>query len=238
MPLSPEQEWTLVACGLVAHADGILEAGEWDQVLWMLDERLPADEALTWVGRLADAKLLQKQLDTMAAPAPLFTESILEKSWRMALADGRGSAQEEAVHDEIAAKLGASRDEVATWRATWLERAHRRSEILAGFAAVLAASDGVTEPMEREQFGELLDRLPLAAGRRPELEALLGDPPDPEALIGQMLALDPDDRGLAMMAIVPVVRASGTGDAERELFVELAERVAVDPVQAERWLER
>jgi len=33
MPLSPEQEWTLAACGLVAHADGILEAGEWDRVL-------------------------------------------------------------------------------------------------------------------------------------------------------------------------------------------------------------
>jgi hypothetical protein len=31
--LTPEQEWTLVACGLIAHADDELEFGEWDQIL-------------------------------------------------------------------------------------------------------------------------------------------------------------------------------------------------------------
>ena len=44
----------LAACGLVAHADGIVEAGEWDRVLWMLDERIGAEDASAWVELLAD----------------------------------------------------------------------------------------------------------------------------------------------------------------------------------------
>ncbi len=238
MPLSPEQEWTLVACGLVAHADGILQADEWDQVLWMLDERLGASEATEWVGRLADHGSLRARLSQLAPPAPLFIETILEKAWRMALADGEASEAECEVHDELAEILGATADELAQWRETWLSRAQQRGEIVAGFAAVLAGSDGVTEPMERQQYVELLDRLPLAQGRRATLDGWLDSPPDLEALIGRTLGLAPEDRGIALMAIVPVVKAAGVGEVERELFLDLAERVAIDPAQAERWLDR
>ena len=56
MPLSPEQEWTIVACGLVAHADGILEVGEWDQVLYLLDERLDNEESQAWLELLAERR--------------------------------------------------------------------------------------------------------------------------------------------------------------------------------------
>lgn len=238
MPLSPEQEWTLVACGLVAHADGILQADEWDQVLWMLDERIDGGEAAAWVGRLADYDALRTRLGELPPPAQLFTETILEKAWRMALADGEVSDTERTVHDEVAKLLGAADGELSTWRDTWLSRAQRRGEIVAGFAAVLANSDGVTEPMERQQYSQLLDRLPLAEGRRGQLDGWLDAPPDLEALIGQTLGLQPEDRGLALMALVPVVKASGTGQIERELFLELAERVAIDPAQAERWLDR
>jgi tellurite resistance protein len=238
VPLSPEQEWTLTACGLVAHADGILEAGEWDQVLWMLDERLGAAEATEWVGWLSDEATLRARMKGMSPPAPLFTETILDKAWRMALADGEASEAERTVHDEIAGILGATPPELDAWRTQWLTRAQRRSEIVAGFAAVLAASDGVTEPMERTRYAELLDRLPLGPGRREAMETQLDAPPDIEALIGQTLGLDPEDRGLALMAIVPMVRAAGTGTVERALYLDLAERVAIDPDQAERWLER
>ena len=102
MPLSPEQEWTLVACGLIAHADGILEVGEWDQVLELLDERLDGDEATRWLDELADKAAREARLGELVPPAPLFSEPILEKAWRMALADGAGSDVEAAVHDTVA----------------------------------------------------------------------------------------------------------------------------------------
>ena len=36
MHLTPEQEWILVACGLIAHADGEIKPGERDLILAML----------------------------------------------------------------------------------------------------------------------------------------------------------------------------------------------------------
>src|SRR6186713_1875835 len=138
MPLSPEQEWTLVACGLVAHADGILEIGEWDQVLWMLDDRLPAGEAVGWLDVLADRTALLAKLDALSLPPPFFAETILERAWRMALADGRGSDDEAAVHDDVARRLGIDAREAAQWRAGWLQQAGRRAETIAAFAARLA----------------------------------------------------------------------------------------------------
>jgi hypothetical protein len=44
MPLTPEQEWIIAVCGLIAHADGELSPGESDHVLGMLDERLTREE--------------------------------------------------------------------------------------------------------------------------------------------------------------------------------------------------
>ena len=138
MPLSPEQEWTLAACGLVAHADGIVEAGEWDRVLWMLDDRVGDDDASAWVTLLADRGRLQAHVDELAPPMPFFCEAILEKAWRMALADGEGSEQEAAVHDALAVKLGIGASDVASMRERWMTQAYRRSELVAGFAAILA----------------------------------------------------------------------------------------------------
>ena len=53
MPLTPEQEWIIAACGLIAHADGDLSTGESDQMLTMLDERLTPAEHDRWVALLA-----------------------------------------------------------------------------------------------------------------------------------------------------------------------------------------
>jgi tellurite resistance protein len=238
MPLSPEQEWTLVACGLVAHADGVLEIGEWDEVLWLLDERVATDEVEPWIDLLSDEKALRRRFEELQPPAPFLTETILEKAWRMALADGGGTEAELSIHDEIAAKLGADAAEVQAWRETWDRRAHARAEVVAGFAALLAGSDGVTEPMERAEYEDLLRRLPLAEGRKTAMETLIDAPPDKEALIGATLALQPEDRGITLAGLVPIVKAAGQGRIERALFLELADRVAVDRTQAERLLER
>lgn len=238
MPLSPEQEWTLVACGLVAHADGVLEVGEWDEVLWLLDERVATDEVEPWIDLLSDEKALRRRFDELAAPAPMLCEGILEKAWRMALADGNGTEAEQTIHDEIASKLGVDDGEVSAWRSAWNDRAHRRAEVVAGFAALMAGSDGVTEPMERAEYDDLVRRLPLADGRLDAVSGLIDAPPDKEALIGATLSLSPEDRGIALAALVPIVKAAGQGKIERALFLELADRVAVDRAQAERLLER
>jgi len=238
MPLSPEQEWTLVACGLVAHADGIVEVGEWDQVLLLLDERVEGDEATQWVDILSDKAQLDKRFAELQPPAPLFSEDILARSWRMALADGKGSDEEAAVHDTIADKLGVARDETARLRTQWLEQAQRRSEIVAGFAVIVATQDDRMDPMEAVEYESLLERLPLGDGRRDAMRTLLDEPPALDALVGQLLALPAEERGIAMLSLVPLVHAGSAGQGERDLFVDIAERLAIDRADAEAMLER
>lgn len=238
MPLSPEQEWTLVACGLMAHADGILEVGEWDQVLYMLDERVDGDDANTWVDLLSDRDAVQARFDTLAPPAPLFSEDILARAWRMALADGKGSDEEAAVLSTIAERLGVPATETTRLRQQWLQQAHRRSEIVAGFAVIVATLDDRMDTMEAAEYESLLERLPLAPGRDEAMRQLLDAPPPLDTLVGQLLALPSEERGIALLSLVPLVHVSSGGQAEQALFVDVAERLAIDRADAEAMLRR
>ncbi|MCH9686512.1 MAG: hypothetical protein K0V04_34080, partial [Deltaproteobacteria bacterium] len=176
-------------------------------------------------------------LEGLPPPPPLFSESILEKAWRMALADGQGSEDEAQVHDGLAAKLGVPAPEAARLRAQWLALAHRRSELVAGFAAVLANLDGRLDPSEAIELDALLDRLPVADGRREALVALRDAPPSLDAIVGELLSMEAEERSIALLALTPVVRASARGDRERALFLDVASQLAIAPEEAERMLE-
>lgn len=238
MPLSPEQEWTLAACGLVAHADGIVEAGEWDRVLWMLDERIGAADANAWVDLLADRARLRAHLDSLPPPMPFFAEGILEKAWRMALADGEGSEQEAAVHDALAARMGIPAEEAARLRRAWLVQAHRRSKIVVGFAAILANLDGRLDASEAAELDALVERLPIPAPHRPALRALRDNPPTLSWVVGELMGMDAEERGIALLALVPLLHAHAEGSRERALFLEVAAQVAISPTEAQRMLDR
>ena len=238
MPVSPEQEWSLVAAGLIAHADGVLEVGEWDQVLWLLDERLGVEEAGRWLDLLADRDKLRAHLDNLAPPPQFLAESILDKAWRMALADGRVTETEERAHDELATRLGVELDDVEKWRTQWTARAGKRAEVIAGFAALIARADETVTSEERMQFEELLERLPLPPERRKQLAARLDDPPPLMEVVGGMTALPPEDRVLALLGLVPIVRADDRSDRARDQFLDLAQQVAVAREDAEKMLDR
>ena len=238
MPLSPEQEWTLVACGLMAHADGVLDVEEWDQVLWMIDERLEGEEVEPWKARIADVANLRAYAEGLALPPPLFSQTILEKAWRVALADGYGSPEEASLHDELAEQLGIDQETIGQWRATWTANARRRSELIAGFAALIARADDVVTDAERSRFVELLARLPMTEERRAELRGLVDDPPELMQLVGGFTALAPEERAIAMVGLAPIVAADDRGTDARSMFIELAGRVAITREDAERLLER
>jgi len=238
MPLSPEQEWTLLACGLVAHADGVLDAEEFEQVLFMLDERIDGDERSAWVQRLQDEQALRAHASTLQLPPPLFSDDILAKAWRMALVDGCGSAREVEVHDEVATMLGENVASVAQQRETWSTQAHARSELIAGFAAHIAQADGQISASERDSFDALLGRLPLAEGTRGAMKNLLSEPPQMAMLVGGFAALPPEERRIAMLDLVPIVHADGRDEVARAAFVELAEAIAIGNDDATRMLDR
>ena len=236
--LTPEQEWTLVACGMIAHADDELEFGEWDQILRLIDTTVEDEQVQPWLDVLGDRPALERRFAELEPPLPFVCEQLLEQAWRMALADGSGSEVEAAVHDRIAEKFGISTEQAQTWREQWTADAATRAELVVSFAAALANLDGRMDSAEAVQFDSLLERMPLTVSRRLELANLLYAPPKIEELGTKLAALAAEAREAVLYDIAPLVQASHSGDREREVFLELASLAAVPPDRAQQLLER
>lgn len=233
MPLTPEQEWIIAACGLIAHADGDLSPGESDQMLVMLDDRLAPDEHARWLALLADGPALRQAFAELPPPLPAFTEPLLEKAWTMALADGHASDAELRELERIADELGISASELAGWRRQWTEHAVELAEHTAAFAAVLVHHDGTIDPDEATQFRALLDRLPLSPHRREQLAtSLLASAPAVDH-VGARLAALPRERRLSVLrSLAPLVAASSRADLGRSFFLSMARAAAIPAEQA------
>ena len=236
--LTPEQEWTLVACGLIAHADDMLEFGEWDQILRLVDANVDEEDMQPWLDMLGDRPALERRFTQLDPPLPHVAEELLDKSWRMALADGSGSEVEAAVHDRIAEKFGVDAQQAQQWRERWTREAAARAELVVAFAAALANLDGRMDSAEAAQFDSLLERMPVSVARRLELSSLLYAPPKIDELGERLAQLGADARESVLYEIAPLVKASLRGDREREVFLELARLAAVPVHRATELLEQ
>ncbi len=235
--LTPEQEWVLVGCGLIAHADDILEVGEWDQILRIVDARLADDEAERWLDLLMDRAALEKRFAELPPPLPTFSEELLDHCWRMALADGNGSEVEAAVHDRIADKLGVDGDQAAQLRETWTRKAADRAEIVVSFAAAMANLDGQLDSAEAVAFDSLVERLPLPVHRRVDLAGILYAAPGLDEVADKLRQMAIGDREAVLFELAPLVNASARGERERKAYLELAGLAAVPRDRAEKLLE-
>lgn len=234
--LTPEQEWTLVACGLIAHADDTLEFGEWEQILRLIDASVDDEGLQPWLDMLGDRRALEKRFAELPPPLPFFAEELLEQAWTMALADGSGSEVEAEVHDRIADKLGIATERAAALRKLWTRQAGERAELVVAFAAALANLDGRMDSAEAVQFDSLLERMPVPVARRVELAALLYMPPKLDELGRRLGALDEAAREAVLHEIAGLVDASSDGQRERAVFLELASLAAIPRDRAERML--
>lgn len=238
MALTPEQEWTLVGCGLIAHADEILDIGEWDEVLRYVGSTLSEADQQVWMEILSDQDQLEQRFGELRPLPEGGGEELLRRCWQMALADGVGTDIEASVHDRIARRVGVDLEHVARWREAWTLQAHARAELTVSLAAMFVNLDGHLDFHEAIHFDNLLERLPIPVGRRVELSELLHSPPTFEALVERLMTLDTAERVRALHSLVPLLRASRRGGRERELFFSLSRRVlGSQPGEVERLLD-
>jgi uncharacterized tellurite resistance protein B-like protein len=237
MPLTPEQEWTLVACGLVAHADGVLKEGECDQVLAMIDERLsPADQD-HWIALVSSREALNAHLEELPPILPLFHEPLLERAWAMALADGEVDEAELEVVERVASLVGADPKDLASWRDAWTATAATLAEHKASFAALLIHCDGTIDDAESIRFQALLKQMPVPEERRREFARMLKKPPSLDHVGARLAALPRDQRVEILRAIAPLVSASQREAVGRDFFLQLAAQAGLDPAAATKILD-
>jgi len=234
MPMTPEQEWLLVGCGLIAHADEVLHLGEWESALRLIDYAISEPERERWRAIFADIDELEDHFVRLPPLAADRRHAILHRCWKMALVDGGASDIEETVHDRLARRLGITDQQVAAWREAWTQEAYDYAEMVAGLAAAFVNLDGELGIQEAIRFEQLLERLPLPIGRRLELPHLLHRPPALDPLTERLAALNLDDRLAALAVLVPLLGASERGGRERDAYYEIAARLRIEREAADR----
>ena len=239
MPLTLELEWTLVACGLIALADGVLKGGEASRVLDMVSAALEPSEQDAWIDLISSREGLLARAEALELPPADSRPRLLRRAWSVALVDGEGSLDEARELEQIGARLGLERDQVATWRKLWTNEAIETAGHVAAFAALVlhrkAAAAPVPGPLgagEREQFLKLLAGLPLSEARRLRMHRHLDDPPNVEELGATLLWLSAERRDEVLRELAGFVRTGGHGALGRQLLLALAVRMGVDDAAA------
>ena len=228
MSVTRVQEWILIGCGLIAHADEILDIGEWDEMLRLVSEVVSDEQdAAIWRALLADQDAVEERFAKLTPPSAEHFKEILRRCWSMALVDGGDSEVEATVYERVARALGADEVQVTTWREAWDKAALHRAEMTAGLAAAFANLDGELGFSEAIHFDNLLERLPVPIGRRLELATLLHKPPKLEPLANALAELSADERVQVLHQLVPLVNSSERGGREQAALYELAANVGV-----------
>ena len=221
MPLNPEQEWTLVSCGMLALADRVLTGGEAARLLALVESYLDPEEQDLWMDIVCDKSALEAHFEHMKPPPESNHLAVLERVWNVALADGDAALAEIRVFEQIGARLGVAKSQLAVLRKTWTYEAMERSEVIAGFMAILlrqggdAVSDG-----ERQTYAALVGRLPLSRSRRERILEAIDEPPE-VASLGQMLRRQSKTHQLEALRSIAMEIKDDRREAARALLIEL-----------------
>lgn len=214
MALSLTTQWTLVASGLVAHADHVLSGEECERLMALVDEEVDGDAYAQWMSIVSDRERLETMLAGLS-PAPAESHrQILEDAWLMAVVDGeRVDAEIDALR-RIAARLKVEPAQLDFWREAWSTAQHAYAETA---VAALAHVLGGGGPALREDDGSIerfVHALPTTHEHRAKLVAAGLVPQAAEAVQLRLQALARSQRrDLVRRLATAAVDAAGAVDA-------------------------
>jgi uncharacterized tellurite resistance protein B-like protein len=212
MSVSPETEWILVACGLIAHADGVLDGNEVERLMAMVDDRIPEDDYAEWLDIIGDQAQLEARYANLANPPASQHRPILEEAWAMAMVDGERNAHELIVLARIAERFGVEPMQLEFWRTAWTSAEQEFSNRVAELAALsLGGGEAVFED-DHSAFLDLMERLPTSNDERQRLGTLGTVPPTPalevDTLARALAGMPRSRRVQAFTLVAPLVRFS------------------------------
>jgi tellurite resistance protein len=234
MSLSLIDQWKLVASGLVAHADGVLDGEECDRLMAAVDEAVEGDDYSDWLTIVGDHERLRQALEALATPPPESHRVILEQAWTMSIVDGQRCEAEHAVIEELASRLGVEPMQLDFWREAWTAGEHETAETVA--AALAWVLGGDEAPTDDARIRHTIAGLPTTDDHRETLVRLASRATSREHVIRALGGLTRRKRRWALGCIAPAV--SGTtheAEAERR-FVELAAELGIPASEADALL--
>lgn len=229
MAVSPETEWILIVCGLIAHADGVLDGNEVERLMGMVDDLIPEDDYGDWLGLIGDKAALDARYAEMPNPPEAQHRMILEEAWTMAMVDGERDAAELVVLARIAERFGVEPMQLEFWREAWTSAEQEFSIRVAELAMwCLAGGEALFED-DHSPYLDVMERLPTSSEERLRLGELATAPPanDAETLGRALAALPRTRRNHAFAFVVPLVRFAVERDAAKERFEEVGRKAGL-----------
>lgn len=223
MAVSPETEWVLVACGLIAHADGVLDGNEVDRLMAMVDDRIPEDDYADWLSVIGDKSQLEARYAALADPPESQHRAILEEAWAMAMVDGERNATELIVLTRIAERFGVEPMQLNFWREAWTTAEQEFSVRVAELALACLGGGKPLFEDDHSPYLDLMEQLPTSSSERVRLGELANEPPeiDPDALARALAAMPRARRVQAFSLVAGLVRYAVDPDGARERFEQI-----------------
>lgn len=237
MALSLETQWTVVGCGVMAHADGVLDGEECDVLLSMVEGEANASEYSAWLSTISDRDRLEEMLTELPAPSEDAVRDILETAWTTAIVDGQRSPSEEEALNRIACRLGIESNQLDFWRDLWARQQIESAELLADAACFILSGEMSLDPAARSTVREFTRHVPTTGEHREELLAATVIPKHLSNIAHRMLAIPVRKRQwmIKKLATLPD-EATDRAEAERRLL-QLGEEAGVGEAVAKSLLE-
>lgn len=237
MALTLTNKWQLVACGLVTHADGVLDGEECDRLMAMVDGHADGEEYASWLSAVADADRLREILEGLPAPPPEDHREILEQAWRISIVDGDRCDAEMAIIEDLARRIGVESVQLEFWRDAWT-RSER--ETAASMAAALGWILGGGAPLHDDDKARLRNAImafPTADDHREALIELASGALERDQAVRGLGTLTRRKRRWALEQLAPVVSGSTGTDVPRQRFIELGAELGVAASEADAMLD-
>lgn len=213
MAVPQDTQWLLVACGLIAHADGEIDGNEAERLMAMVDDRIPPDDYADWLGWIGDRVKLEELYATLPDPPADQHRALLEEAWTMAMVDGERNTEELIVLARIAERLGVEPMQLEFWREAW-SRGEREFASACARTCLWALAGG--EPLfeaDHSPYLDLVERLPTSHDERERLRALANAPAiDREALARELATLSKPKRIRLFRLLGSLVRGAAQPD--------------------------
>lgn len=180
MGLSLESQWTVVACGVMAHADGVLDGEECDLLLAMVEGEADGEDYSAWLSTISDGARLEEMLSELETPPDSSHREILETAWTVAVADGQRTDAERDALSRIATQLGVEGVQLEFWREAWTEAQHSLAELVTDAACVVLAGEAPLNSEARTVIRELSRTVPTTDAHREQLVGATAIPKNAE----------------------------------------------------------
>ena len=233
MPVSLETEWVLIVCGLIAHADGVLDGAEAERLMAMVDDRIPEDDYTEWLSAIGNKAELEARYAALADPPTDQHRAILEEAWTMAMVDGSRNTEELVVLTRIAERLGVEPMQLEFWREAWTRNEQEFANAVATLAAAVLGGGEALYEDDVSAFLDMVERLPTSQEERERLAGFASAPAHDTGALARTLAGMPRSRRIQSFAVVaPLVSSSVVFEQARARFVEIGRAAGLIDIEA------